>query len=85
MTAQQAHGAQTQQAQTQLAQAQQAQAQQALQDAWYYLTTDCPPCAERLFDKARRLGATEEMIDAVRAEHAATRAEHIAAQADTRH
>jgi hypothetical protein len=77
VTAQQARQAQTQQAQ-----AQQAQAQQALQDAWYYLTTDCPPCAERLFDKARQLGATEEMIDAVRAEHA-TRAEHTAAQADT--
>jgi hypothetical protein len=78
MTAQQARQAQTQQAQTE-----QAQTEQALQDAWYYLTTDCPPCAERLFDKARRLGATEEMIDAVRAEHAATRAEHIAAQTKT--
>jgi hypothetical protein len=85
MTAQRAQQAQTQQAQTQQAQTQQAQVQQALQDAWYYLTTDCPPCAERLFDKARRLGATEEMVDAVRSEHAATRAEHIAAQADTQH
>jgi hypothetical protein len=42
-----------------------------LDDAFYYLGTDCLPCAERHFDKARLLGASEEAIAAVRAKYAA--------------
>ena len=38
-----------------------------LDDALYYLRHDCVPCAERHFDFARGLGATEEAIVAVRA------------------
>lgn len=47
------------------------EAQRALDDALYYLRTDCVPCAERQFEKARMKGATEEAIAAVRARHAA--------------
>jgi len=47
------------------------EAQQALDDALYYLRTDCLPCAERHFDKARLAGASEDAITAVRARHAA--------------
>jgi Carboxymuconolactone decarboxylase family len=39
----------------------------ALDDALYYLGRGCEPCAERQFDKARRHGATEEQVEAVRA------------------
>jgi hypothetical protein len=42
-------------------------AQTALDDALYYLRRGCEPCAERQFDKARRHGATEEQVEAVRA------------------
>jgi hypothetical protein len=45
--------------------------QRELDDALYYLGTDCGPCAERHFVKARLLGATEEAIAAVLAKHAA--------------
>jgi hypothetical protein len=33
-----------------------------LDDALYYLRRDCVPCAERHFELARSLGATDEMI-----------------------
>lgn len=46
-------------------------AEQELDDALYYLGTNCVPCAERHFEKARLLGASEQAIAAVRAEHAA--------------
>ena len=46
-------------------------AERELDDALYYLGTNCVPCAERHFDKARLLGATEKAIAAVRAKHAA--------------
>jgi len=39
-----------------------------LDDALYYLRHDCVPCAERHFDLARGLGATEDMISRVRAQ-----------------
>jgi Carboxymuconolactone decarboxylase family len=39
----------------------------ALDDALYYLRRGCEPCAERQFEKARRRGATEDQIQAVRA------------------
>ena len=39
----------------------------ALDDALYYLRRGCEPCAERQFDKARRHGATEDQVEAVRA------------------
>lgn len=42
-------------------------AEQELDDALYYLRTNCEPCAERHFDKARLLGATEAAIAAIRA------------------
>jgi hypothetical protein len=47
----------------------------ALDDALYYLRHGCEPCAERQFDRARRHGATEDQIEAVRgaARSAATR------------
>ena len=45
--------------------------EQALDDALYYLRTDCLPCAERQFEKARLMGASEEAIAAVRARHSA--------------
>jgi hypothetical protein len=48
----------------------QSEVQRALDDALYYLGTDCLPCAERQFEKARLLGASEEAIAAVRAKHA---------------
>ena len=48
--------------------------QRELDDALYYLRTDCVPCAERHFEKARLMGASEEAIAAVRAEHAANAA-----------
>jgi len=38
----------------------------ALDDALYYLRRGCEPCAERQFAKARRHGATEAQIEAVR-------------------
>jgi hypothetical protein len=38
-----------------------------LDDALYYLRRDCAPCAERHFERARRAGATEAQIAAVRA------------------
>ncbi len=38
-----------------------------LADAAYYLREGCEPCAERHFDLARRRGATEGQIEAVRA------------------
>jgi alkylhydroperoxidase family enzyme len=43
------------------------QAEIALDDALYYLRRGCEPCAERHFDRARRHGATEDQIEAVRA------------------
>ncbi|GEM_PF-4854449 len=43
-----------------------------LDDARYYLRHGCPPCAERHFGLARRHGATEEEIAAVRAAAAET-------------
>ena len=46
--------------------------EQELDDALYYLGTNCVPCAERHFDKARLIGASEEAIAAVRAKHAAS-------------
>lgn len=51
------------------------QAEIALDDALYYLRRGCEPCAERQFDRARRYGATEDQIEAVRgtARSAATR------------
>jgi hypothetical protein len=39
-----------------------------LDDARYYLSHDCAPCAERHFQLARTLGATEEMITQIRAQ-----------------
>jgi hypothetical protein len=48
-----------------------AQVQRELDDALYYLSTDCLPCAERHFEKARLIGASDEAIAAVRAKHAA--------------
>jgi hypothetical protein len=39
-----------------------------LDDARYYLRHDCAPCAERHFELARTLGATEEMITQIRAQ-----------------
>lgn len=39
--------------------------QQHLDDALYYLRSDCVPCAERHFQKARLSGASEESIAAV--------------------
>jgi len=45
--------------------------QRELDDALYYLGTDCLPCAERHFEKARLMGASEEAIAAVRAQYAA--------------
>jgi hypothetical protein len=45
--------------------------QRELDDALYYLRTDCVPCAERHFEKARLIGATEEAVAAVWAKHAA--------------
>ena len=48
--------------------------QRELDDALYYLGTDCLPCAERHFEKARLLGASEEAIAAVRAKHSAAAA-----------
>ena len=45
--------------------------QRELDDALYYLGTDCLPCAERHFEKARLLGASEQAIAAVRAKHSA--------------
>jgi hypothetical protein len=47
-------------------------AEEELDDALYYLRANCVPCAERHFDKARLLGATEEAIAAVRARPAAS-------------
>jgi hypothetical protein len=41
-------------------------AEAALDDALYYLRRGCEPCAERQFDKARRHGASEAQIEAVR-------------------
>jgi hypothetical protein len=41
-------------------------AEVALDDALYYLRRGCEPCAERQFDKARRHGATEAQVEAVR-------------------
>jgi hypothetical protein len=38
-----------------------------LDDALYYLRRGCLPCAERHFDLARRHGASDEQVDAVRA------------------
>jgi alkylhydroperoxidase family enzyme len=38
-----------------------------LDDALYYLRRGCEPCAERHFDLARRHGASDEQIKAVRA------------------
>ena len=46
----------------------QTEIQRILDDALYYLRTDCLPCAERQFDKARLIGASEEAIAAVRAQ-----------------
>jgi hypothetical protein len=43
------------------------QAEIALDDALYYLLRGCEPCAERQFDRARRNGATEDQVEAVRA------------------
>jgi hypothetical protein len=45
--------------------------QRELDDALYYLRTDCLPCAERHFEKARLMGASEEAIAAVRAQYSA--------------
>jgi AhpD family alkylhydroperoxidase len=42
-----------------------------LDDALYYLGVNCEPCAERHFEKARLLGASENAIVAARAKHAA--------------
>jgi AhpD family alkylhydroperoxidase len=47
------------------------EAQRELDDALYYLATNCEPCAERHFEKARLLGTSENAIAAVRAKHAA--------------
>jgi hypothetical protein len=47
------------------------EAQRELDDALYYLGVNCEPCAERHFEKARLLGASEDAIAAVRAKHAA--------------
>jgi Carboxymuconolactone decarboxylase family len=44
------------------------QAETALDDALYYLRRGCEPCAERHFDRARRHGATEDQVEAVRRE-----------------
>lgn len=38
-----------------------------LDDALYYLRHGCEPCADRYFDRARRHGATEAQVEAVRA------------------
>jgi hypothetical protein len=38
-----------------------------LEDALYYLRRGCLPCAERHFDLARRHGASDEQVRAVRA------------------
>ena len=46
-------------------------AERELDDALYYLGTNCVPCAERHFEKARLLGTSEKAIAAVRAKHAA--------------
>jgi hypothetical protein len=53
----------------------QTEIQRILDDALYYLRTDCQPCAERQFEKARLIGASEQAIAAVRAEHAADSAD----------
>jgi hypothetical protein len=45
--------------------------QRELDDALYYLGAHCEPCAERHFEKARLLGASENTIAAARAKHAA--------------
>jgi Carboxymuconolactone decarboxylase family len=42
-----------------------------LDDALYYLRQGCEPCADRYFDRARRHGASEDQIEAVRAAAAA--------------
>jgi hypothetical protein len=47
----------------------------ALDDALYYLRRGCEPCAERQFEKARRRGATEDQVEAVRAAARAAAAE----------
>lgn len=49
----------------------QPEVQRELDDALYYLGTDCLPCAERHFEKARLMGASEEAIAAARARHSA--------------
>jgi hypothetical protein len=42
-------------------------AERYLDDALYYLREGCEPCADRYFDRARRHGATEDQVEAVRA------------------